>query len=55
VQFTDLRGQIRQRLVGEQLMAWLAGAFGVLAMTFAAVGLYGVIGDLAAGRRNEIG
>ena len=55
VQFTDLPSQIRGRLVAERTMAWLAGAFGVLAMALVAVGLYGTIGYVAVSRRNEIG
>ena len=55
VQFTDLPSQIRGRLVAERTMAWLAGAFGVLAMALVAVGLYGIIGYVAVSRRNEIG
>jgi ABC-type antimicrobial peptide transport system permease subunit len=37
------------------MIAWLAGAFGILAMALVAVGVYGIIAYLAAGRRNEIG
>jgi len=37
------------------MVAWLAGAFGFLAMTLVAVGLYGIVAYLAASRRNEIG
>jgi hypothetical protein len=55
VQFTDLPSQIRGRLVAERTMAWLAGAFGVLAMALVAVGLYGIIGYVAVSRRSEIG
>jgi FtsX-like permease family len=36
-------------------MAWLAGAFGVLAMILVTVGLYGIIAYVAVSRRNEIG
>jgi predicted permease len=55
VQFLDLERQIRERLVGERLVAWLAGAFGVLAMALVTIGLYGIIAYLATSRRNEIG
>ena len=55
LQVTELDGQIRQRLVGERMLAWLAASFGVLATTLAAVGLYGVVAYLAGSRRNEIG
>ena len=55
LQFTELKSQIRERLVGERMMAWLAGAFGVLAMVLVTVGLYGIIAYLAVSRSNEIG
>ncbi len=55
VRMTDLPTQLNQRLVRERMMAWLAGAFGVLAISLAAVGLYGLIAYLAVGRRSEIG
>jgi putative ABC transport system permease protein len=55
VQFTELRSLIDERLVTERTMAWLAGAFGVLAITMVTVGLYGIIAYLAVSRRNEIG
>ena len=31
-EFVDLRTQVREKLVGERMIAWLAGAFGMLAM-----------------------
>ncbi len=55
IQFIELKTQIRERLIGERMIAWLAGAFGILAMALVAVGLYGIIAYLAASRRNEIG
>jgi predicted permease len=54
IRMTDFPAQLDQRLVRERMMAWLAGAFGVLAVTLAAVGLYGLIAYLALGRRAEI-
>jgi ABC-type antimicrobial peptide transport system permease subunit len=55
IQFTPLKSQIGDRLVAERMTAWLAGAFGVLAITMVTVGLYGVIAYLVVSRRNEIG
>ena len=55
VRMTDFPEQLNQRLVRERMMAWLAGAFGVLAMSLAAIGLYGLIAYLAVGRRSEVG
>jgi predicted permease len=52
---TDMRSHIGQRLTAERLIAWLAGAFGVLATVLVVVGLYGLIAYLTTGRRNEIG
>ena len=53
--FTELRLRVRERLIGERIIAWLAGAFGVLAMALVVVGLYGIVAYLAVSRRNEIG
>ena len=55
VDFVDLRTRVREKLVGERMIAWLAGAFGMLAMAIVAVGLYGIIAYLAVSRRHEIG
>jgi predicted permease len=55
IQFVELKTQIGERLIGERMIAWLAGAFAVLAMALVSVGLYGIIAYLAASRRNEIG
>ena len=54
-QFTELKARIRESLMNERMMAWLAGAFGVLAVVLVTVGLYGIIAYLAVSRRNEIG
>ncbi len=55
VRVTDLPEQLDQRLVRERMLAWLAGVFGILAVSLAAVGLYGLMTYLAVGRRAEIG
>ena len=55
VQFTELKSQISERLIAERTTAWLAGAFGVLAIVMVTVGLYGIIAYLTVSRRNEIG
>jgi putative ABC transport system permease protein len=52
---TELKARVAERLVGERIVAWLAGAFGVLATAVVVVGLYGIIAYLAVSRRNEIG
>ena len=51
----DLKSQARQRLIAERTTAWLAGAFGVLAIVIVTVGLYGIIVNMVVGRRHEIG
>jgi predicted permease len=55
IQFIELKSQIRDRLMAERTTAWLAGAFGVLAIVMVTVGLYGIIAYLAMSRRQEIG
>ncbi len=55
VQFKVFEKQIREGLIRERLMAWLAGFFGVLAAILAVIGLYGVISYMVLRRRNEIG
>jgi putative ABC transport system permease protein len=46
---------VKERMTGERIVAWLAGAFGLVAMSLVAVGLYGIVAYVAASRRNEIG
>jgi ABC-type antimicrobial peptide transport system permease subunit len=55
IQFVELKSQIRERLIRERMIAWVAGAFGIVAMTLVGVGLYGIIAYLSVSRRNEIG
>jgi ABC-type lipoprotein release transport system permease subunit len=55
VELVDLRTRVREKLVGERMIAWPAGAFGLLAMAVVSVGLYGIIAYLAVSRRHEIG
>ena len=55
VQLADLTSVVQQRLVAERMMAWLAGAFGMLATILVIVGLYGIVAYLTERRRNEIG
>ena len=51
----ELKARVRERLVGERVVASLAGAFGVLATVLVVAGLYGIIVYLVVSRRNEIG
>jgi putative ABC transport system permease protein len=55
IQVVELKAQVRERLIGERMIAWLAGTFGILAMALVTVGLYGLIAYLAVSRRHEIG
>src|SRR5262249_58943979 len=55
VQFKVFETQIREGLIRERLMAWLAGFFGILAAILAMIGLYGVISYMVLRRGNEIG
>jgi predicted permease len=51
----ELAPQTGALIATERAVAWLAGAFGVLAIVLVVVGLYGVIAYLAVSRRTEIG
>ncbi len=51
----DFQRAIRDGMVGERLMAMLAGFFGALAALLAMIGLYGVISYIVARRSNDIG
>jgi putative ABC transport system permease protein len=55
IDVVEMKTRIRERLAGELMIAWLAGAFGILALTLVTVGLYGIIAYLAVSRRSEIG
>ncbi len=55
VDFKVFETLIRDGLIRERLMAWLAGFFGILAAALAMIGLYGVISYMVLRRRNEIG
>jgi predicted permease len=52
---TTLREQVDQSLAQERILATLISFFGLLALTLAAVGLYGVTNYSVARRTNEIG
>ena len=53
--FRTIEDQIRASLVQERLIALLGGFFGLLGLTLAAVGLYGVTSHAVTARRPEIG
>ena len=55
MQFSDFQQGILDHLVGDRMMARLAGFFGFLAALLVVVGLHGVLSYFLAQRRGEIG
>lgn len=53
--FTSLPTAVKGLLVGDRLVALLAGFFGLLAELLATIGLYGVMSYVVVRRRNEFG
>ena len=53
--FVDFQQNIRDKLVGDRVMAMLSGFFGLIAALLVAVGLYGVLSFFVTQRRSEIG
>ncbi|MFC5862818.1 ADOP family duplicated permease [Acidicapsa dinghuensis] len=54
VQFSDFQQGILDQLVGDRMMARLAGFFGILAALLVVVGLHGILSYFLAQRRSEI-
>ena len=52
---TSVKSQIAESVYSDRLVAWLSSAFGLLATTLAAIGLYGLIAYTVARRTPEIG
>jgi predicted permease len=55
IEVRPLSAQVAATIVQEQMMATLAGGFGLLALTLACVGLYGLLAYSVAQRTKEIG
>ena len=55
LEFADVQQNVLDNLVGDRMMAMLAGFFGILAAVLVVVGLYGVLSYFLSQRRNEIG
>jgi predicted permease len=55
MQFSDFHESVLDQLVGDRMMARLAGFFGVLAALLVVVGLHGLLSYFVAQRRGEIG
>src|SRR4029079_2745767 len=55
ISFQVFRTMVEESLLRERLLAELAGAFGVLAVLLASIGLYGLLSYGVASRTNEIG
>jgi predicted permease len=55
MQFSDFQQGILDHLVGDRMMARLAGFFGILAALLVVVGLHGILSYFVAQRRSEIG
>jgi ABC-type antimicrobial peptide transport system permease subunit len=55
IEVRPLSAQVEATIVRERMMATLAGGFGLLAMTLACIGLYGLLAYTVAQRTKEIG
>ena len=55
VEVRTLRSQVRGTIVRDEVMATLAGAFGLIALGLAGLGLYGLLSYRVARRSREIG